>query len=187
MARSFGSEEPRAALERDKMSARAAAAKVSVSEAVRADPERTRPPDLVGPALRAPPRGLLPRRRERQRVGRAGWSRGLLGAPRAGGGRGPRRGRQARRAAVPGRCIAAGVGAWLRLAAGGDAQQVRRRQTRRQEWVLPTLRARLRRAGGRGLGCHLQQAGSCRLWRSGWSPAKPCSFDLMSLSVVCAR
>lgn len=78
-------------------------------------------------------------------------------------------------------------GSGSRRAAGGDAQQVRLRQTRRQEWVLPTLRVRLRRAGGRGLGCHLRQAGSCRLWRSGWSPAKPCSFDLMSLSVVCAR
>lgn len=73
------------------------------------------------------------------------WEPGCRRAGTAGGGgqeegaAARRRGRQARRGSSQGRCVAAGVGAWLRLAAGGDAQQVWRGETRRGEWVLRPL------------------------------------------------
>lgn len=167
MARSFGSEEPRAALERDKMSARAAAAKVSGSAAARADPKRARPPAGVGPSPR-PSRGRL--------LGLRGRRLGA-GLPGAGG----------RRAG----------------AAGARSRSPGQVHRRRRRCLAPARGGRGRATGPapgnsvRGVGCAAtgrEPAASRSLglsrWllsrRSGWSPVKPCSFDLMSLFVVCA-
>lgn len=170
------------------MSARAAAAKVSASAAARARPGRAPPPARrhragVPPSLAG---GYLG-------PGAAGWAglaggRGPRGDPRAGAARAElgAAGEGAAGARPPSR---AGASLPAPVPGCGSPRAGTRNRSLAEKLGSGegSAAAVSRPSAGGGLGCLLQLTGSCCLWRSGWSPAKPCSFDLMSLPAVCAR